>query len=121
MLDPEQQHHFGTAGWGPDWPNASTVIPPLFTDNGGFNLSRITAETYPDWYTDITAALGELDRDTQMGLWQELNTFAVSEGWVIPYRFGLSQVVAGNSLGNTDYQWAPYGSWAYQELFVAGS
>jgi peptide/nickel transport system substrate-binding protein len=121
VLDPEQQNHFGTAGWGPDWPNASTVIPPLFTDNGGFNLSRITEETYPDWYADITAALGELDRDAQMTMWQELNTFAVSEGWVIPYRFGLSQVVAGNGLGNTDYQWAPYGSWAYQELFVEGS
>jgi len=118
VLDPEQQNEFGTAGWGPDWPNASTVIPPLFTDNGGFNLSRITEEDYPDWYADISAALAELDRPTQMGLWQELNTFAVSEGWVIPYRFGLSQVVAGNGIGNTDYQWPPYGSWAYQDLFV---
>ena len=29
------------SGWGPDWPNASTVIPPLFTPAGGFDLSYV--------------------------------------------------------------------------------
>ena len=28
-------------GWlGPDWLNASTVIPPLFKPNGGFDVSQ---------------------------------------------------------------------------------
>jgi peptide/nickel transport system substrate-binding protein len=119
VLDPEQQNEFGTAGWGPDWPNASTVIPPLFTDNGGFNLSRVTEESDPEWYANITAALGELDRNTQMGLWQELNKYAVEQAWIIPTRFGLTQVLAGTNVGpQPQYQWAPYGSWPYAEMYA---
>ena len=34
------------AGWGPDWPNASTVIPALFTPAGGFNLSQVDDKAF---------------------------------------------------------------------------
>jgi peptide/nickel transport system substrate-binding protein len=118
VLDPEQQGHMGTAGWGPDWPNASTVIPPLFTDNGGFNLSRVSEETEPEWYADIAAALGELDRATQATLWQELNQRAAYNAWVIPNRASITQVIAGNGLCGVNFQWAPYGSWWYQGIGV---
>lgn len=119
VFDPEKQNEFGAAGWGPDWPNASTVIPPLFTDNGGFNLSRVTEEDYPDWYAQITDALGTIDRAEQMTKWQELNKFAVEQGWIIPTRFGLTQVIAGTRVGpQPQYQWAPYGSWPYAEMYV---
>jgi peptide/nickel transport system substrate-binding protein len=123
VLDPEQQGHIGTAGWGPDWPNASTVIPPLFTDNGGFNLSRVTEETEggAEWYADIAAALGELDRATQATLWQELNQRAAYNAWIIPNRASITQVLAGNGLCETDFQWAPYGSWSYQTIGVCPS
>jgi len=118
VLDPEQQGHIGTAGWGPDWPNASTVIPPLFTDNGGFNLSRVSEEAEPEWYADIAAALGELDREAQAGLWQELNQRAAYNAWIIPNRASITQVIAGNGLGEVNFQWAPYGSWSYQTIYV---
>jgi peptide/nickel transport system substrate-binding protein len=119
VLDPEQQNEFGTAGWGPDWPNASTVIPPLFTDNGGFNLSRVTEEDEPEWYASITDALGTLDRAEQATKWQALNKTAAENVWVVPNRFSITQVIAGNGLGNVNYQWAPYGSWPYQDIYVA--
>jgi peptide/nickel transport system substrate-binding protein len=118
VLDPEQQNEMGTAGWGPDWPNASTVIPPLFTDNGGFNLSRVSEETEPEWYAAITDALGTLDRAEQATKWQALNKTAVENAWIIPNRFSITQVIAGNGLLNVGYQWAPYGSWAYQDIAV---
>ena len=33
-------------GWGPDWLNASTVIPPLFTPDGGFDLSQVNDKAF---------------------------------------------------------------------------
>ncbi len=35
-----KEEALASAGWGPDWLNASTVIPELFTPTGGFDLSR---------------------------------------------------------------------------------
>ena len=49
VLNADTQHDFGGAGWGPDWPNASTVIPPLMTPDGGFDLSRVGPDNYPDF------------------------------------------------------------------------
>ena len=31
VLDDQKAHEMMSLGWGADWPNASTVIPPLFT------------------------------------------------------------------------------------------
>ena len=41
VFDPKKAGEFGTGGWGADWPNASTVIPPLFTQEGGWDLSQV--------------------------------------------------------------------------------
>ncbi len=41
VFDPGNAGDFGTAGWGADWPNASTVIPPLLTETGGWDLSQL--------------------------------------------------------------------------------
>ena len=46
-------------GWGPDWPNASTVIPPLFTMNGGWDVSRVDDKAFN---AKVAAALAETDR-----------------------------------------------------------
>jgi hypothetical protein len=40
IMNPETQGSMSRSGWGPDWANASTVIPELFCDCGGFNLSQ---------------------------------------------------------------------------------
>jgi peptide/nickel transport system substrate-binding protein len=107
-------HNFGTAGWGADWPNASTVIAPLFTDKGGWNLSHVQDTA---WEGEIDAALGELDRAKQAVLWQALNKKAAENMFAIPTFFGKSQTIAGNGLAPI-YRWSAYGSWPYGEIYV---
>ena len=114
VFDPEKAGEFGAGGWGPDWPNASTVIPPLFTVEGGWDLSQVDD---PDFNAKVKEAQTELDRATQATMWQDLNKEAMLHGWVIPTRFGLTQTIAGDKVQPT-YQWPPYGSWPYAEMYV---
>ena len=46
VFDPNKAGDLVAAGWGPDWPNASTVIPPLFTPTGGFDLSQVNDKAF---------------------------------------------------------------------------
>ena len=46
VFDPDKAGDLMCAGWGPDWPNASTVIPPLFTPAGGFDLSQVDDKAF---------------------------------------------------------------------------
>jgi peptide/nickel transport system substrate-binding protein len=117
IFSEEQSHEFGWNGWGPDWPNASTVIAPLFTDVGGWNMSRVRGSEHQDFIDQIQVALAELDRNTQATMWQALNKLAMERVYVIPTTFGTSQVIAGSKV-QPIYQWAPYGSWPYAEMYV---
>lgn len=114
VFNDDQANEFGWGSWGPDWPNASTVISPLFTPNGGWNLSRVTDT---DWIQRVEAALQEGDRAAQAQMWQDLNTEAAENMFVIPTIFGLTQVIAGSKV-QPGYQWAPYGSWPYGVMYV---
>ena len=64
-------------GWGPDWPNASTVIPPIFTEKGGWDVSRVNDKAYN---AKVDAALSETDRTKQAELWKALNKEAMAAG-----------------------------------------
>jgi len=110
----EARGHFGTAGWGADWPNASTVLPPLLTQAGGWDLSQLDD---PAVNAEVDAALTELDRTKQMALWQALNKKAAENVYTIPTFFGLSQTIGGTKVGPL-YRWAAYGSWPYGEMYV---
>jgi peptide/nickel transport system substrate-binding protein len=110
----EARGHFGTAGWGADWPNASTVLPPLLTQAGGWDLSQLDD---PGVNAEVDAALTELDRTKQMGLWQALNKKAAENVYTLPTFFGLSQTIGGTKVGPL-YRWAAYGSWPYGEMYV---
>jgi peptide/nickel transport system substrate-binding protein len=114
VFDPDKKSDFGTGGWGPDWPNASTVIPPLFTHEGGWDLSEVEDA---DFNARVKEAQTELDRPAQAALWQELNKYAAQQAWIIPTRFNLTQVIAGTKIQPT-YQWSPYSSWPYAEMYV---
>lgn len=114
VFDPDCRGQFGGAGWGPDWPNASTVISPLFTDEGGWNLSNVQDADFVD---AVNANLGEIDRAAQAAEWQRLNALSVERMYVIPTFFGLAQNIAGDKVGNL-YRWGPYGSWPYGILYV---
>lgn len=114
VFDPEQSGDFGTAGWGADWPNASTVLPPLLTDAGGWNLSRVND---PAVNTAVEAGLTELQRTAQQKIWQDLNKYSAEQVNTLPTFFGLSQTIGGTKVAPL-YRWAAYGSWPYGEMYV---
>jgi peptide/nickel transport system substrate-binding protein len=121
VFDPDKAHELIAAGWGPDWPNASTVIPPLFTPSGGFDLSQVDDKAFNQKVQD---ALANTDRNAQAEQWKALNKEAMSQVWVIPTRFGREQRLAGSKVKSASgkdhnvYIWAPYGSWSYADLYV---
>ena len=114
VLDPAKQGSMSAAGWGPDWLNASTVVPELFTPGGGFNLSRYDNKKFT---ADCDAAKAITDRAAQASKWQELNTYAAGQALVLPTRFGREQRLAGSKVAGA-YIWSPYGSWPYAALAV---
>ena len=114
VFDPASAGDFGAGGWGADWPNGSTVIPPLFTVKGGWDLSQLDD---PAFNAKVDAALTELDRAKQATMWQALNKEAMQNVWAIPTFFELSQTIAGTKIGGI-YRWPAYGSWPYGALFV---
>ena len=114
VFDPAKAHELINAGWGADWPNASTVIPELFTPSGGFNLSQADDKAFND---ASAAAKIELDRAKQAADWQALNKTASEQVFLIPTRFGRDQRLPGSKIGNA-YLWAAYGSWPYGDMYV---
>ncbi|MGL5857176.1 MAG: ABC transporter substrate-binding protein [Angustibacter sp.] len=109
------------SGWGPDWSNASTVVPELVGAKGGFNLSQVTDQEFT---AKAEANRGEADRAKQAQVWQELNKQAVQQGWILPTLFDKEQRLAGSKVGSASgeggqtYLWSPFGSWSYADLFV---
>ena len=84
VLNPASAGDFGCAGWGADWPNASTVIPQLFTVKGGWDLSQVDDAAFN---AKVEAAQTELDRAKQATMWQALNKEAMQNVWAIPTFF----------------------------------
>lgn len=115
VLDPAKQGAMSAAGWGPDWLNASTVIPELFTPAGGFNLSRYDDATFTRACQDARALT---DRSAQAKRWQELDKQAAQAALVLPTRFGREQRLVGSKVVGA-YIWSPYGSWPYASLAVS--
>jgi peptide/nickel transport system substrate-binding protein len=116
IFDPKSAADFGTNGWGADWPNASTVIPPLFTKNGGWDVSQVDDAAFQK---KVDAANAELDRAKQAADWQALNKEAMQNVWAIPTFSELQQRLAGKKVGTDSiYIWGPYGSWPYAAMYV---
>ena len=114
VLDPAKQGGMSAAGWGPDWLNASTVIPELFTPTGGFPLSQYDDKA---WVDKVKAAKAITDRGQQAKAWQDLNKEAMQLGLAVPTRFGLEQRIVGSKIQGA-YIWGPYGSWPYAVISV---
>ena len=114
----ETDYDISRGAWGPDWPNASTMIPELFLTTGGFNLTRNGDDpAYKQFETDTKAALDELDRKAQGKKWQALNQFLVDQLWSIPGTFTKAQDLWGSKVGNA-YRWSSTGSFLFGELYV---
>jgi peptide/nickel transport system substrate-binding protein len=114
VFDPRKGADLGMTGWGADWPNASTVIPVLFTGEGGWNESFVDD---PQFEAAVDDALGTLDRAGQARKWQALNRTAVENAWVVPLFFSRTQRLAGPRLAPI-YVWAAYNAWPYREMDV---
>jgi len=114
VLDPAQQGAMSAAGWGPDWSNASTVIPELFAANGGFNLSQWTDEAF---LAESDAAKVITDRAEQAKAWQALSKKSMELALALPTRFGKEQRIVGSKVSGA-YIWGPYGSWPYAQISV---
>jgi peptide/nickel transport system substrate-binding protein len=121
IFDPDRAGELMWNGWGTDWPSASTVIPPLFTPAGGWDASQVDDKEYT---AAVTEALTTLDRTEQATKWKELNKQAVQNAWVVPTLFNRSQNIAGSKVKSASspdgkiYQWAPYGSWPYNDIYI---
>jgi peptide/nickel transport system substrate-binding protein len=108
-------------GWGPDWPNASTVIPPLFTEKGGWDVSRVNDK---DFNAKVDAALSETDRAKQAQMWKDLNKEAMAQAWVVPTLFENDQRLAGSKVKSASgkdgqlYIGGSAGNWPYVDMYV---
>ena len=108
-------------GWGPDWPNASTVIPPIFTEKGGWDVSRVNDKAYN---AKVDAALSETDRTKQAELWKALNKEAMAQVWVVPTLFENDQRLAGSKVKTASgkdgqmYIGGAAGNWPYHDMYV---
>lgn len=118
VMNPETNYDIARGGWAPDWANASTVLPELFSTAGGFNLTRNAGDPdYAEFQSKVDAAKKELDRAKQGVMWQELNQYVVDRLWALPGTFTKAQSIWGSKVGNA-YQWAPFGAFNYGDLYV---
>jgi len=118
VMNPETEYDIARGGWAPDWANASTVLPELFTTGGGFNLTRNADDPdYKTFETKVEEARNTLDREEQGVKWQELNQYVVDRLWALPGTFTRAQSMWGSKVGGA-FQWGPFGAFCYGNLWV---
>ncbi len=120
VLASTNPNDLSSSGWASDWQNSSTVIPELFWEDGGFDMSfasQAKDAAYPAIATKITKALNTLDRKAQAKLWKELDVQIAKEFWYIPTNFGKAQEVWGSGLGGVFF-WQPQGTPAYRAIWI---
>ena len=112
--DNEQTGDFGNTGWGPDFPNAATVIAPLYTQLGIGDLSQVEDEAFE-------AKIDARARDARSrGAGQEVagsRQGSRGEGLDHPDVLWL-QPEHDRREGRADYRWPAYGSWPYAIMYV---
>ena len=118
VLDSTKQGDLSAAGWAPDWANASTVIPELFTKEGGFPMSQNWDDAAYQAFKDrVVANLSQADRKKQGAEWASLNQYAMEQQWIIPGVFSKTQEIWGSKIGGAFF-WEPQGSLSFGDLFV---
>ena len=118
VMNPAKQSDMSASGWAQDWPNASTVIPDLYTPQGGFDLSQNTNDPiYKQFEAQSTAALGNSNRASQAKQWKALEKLSASQFWVLPTTTIKDQTVWGTGVGGV-YFWMPQGTPDYIKLWV---
>ena len=118
VQDPTKEDDIATSGWAADWPNASTVIPDLYTKNGGFDLTQNwTDPAYPAFEAKVFAAQAETNRAKQAADWKALNQYAMDQYWTLRPIFNLEQNQWGSGIGGAAF-WLPQGSLLFPKMYV---
>jgi peptide/nickel transport system substrate-binding protein len=118
VMDTTKQNDISSAGWGADWANASTVIPELFTKEGGFNLSQNWNDAaYAAFKKKSDATKVQTNRAVQAKGWQELGQYVMDQYWIIRPVFSKTQLVWGSGVGGV-YYWEPQGHFGFGQLYV---
>ena len=118
VMNPAKQNDISSAGWGADWANASTVIPELFTKEGGFNLSQNWNDAaYAAFKKKSDATKVETNRTKQAKGWQELSQYVMDQYWIIRPVFSKTQDTWGSKVGGVFY-WEPQGTFGFGGLWV---
>jgi peptide/nickel transport system substrate-binding protein len=90
------------AGWGADWPNASTVIPPLFDSR--VNLSAASNGSDYGYYnsdainTQIDAALAETDINKQAAMWGDIDEALAKDVAYVPLTYDKFFLIWGSGV-----------------------
>jgi peptide/nickel transport system substrate-binding protein len=114
----EKQNDISSAGWGADWANASTVLPELFTKEGGFNLSQNWNDAaYPAFKKLSDAGKNETNRNKQAAIWKQASQYVMDQYWIIRPVFSKAQDVWGSKVGGV-YYWEPQGTFGFGGLYV---
>ncbi len=92
--NPAEPYDMLYAGWVPDWPNGSAVIPPLFSaatvtaaqqdpkaSASNLNYSMVTDSVLG---TQVTEAFAQGDLSAQYHLWGQLDHTIMDDAYVIP-------------------------------------
>lgn len=91
----------GWAGWGADWPSASTVVPALFTgaqvtkSNLGQNYSGFKD---PDYDKRVKQNFSTSDPQTAEKNWAKLDQEVVKKGVIIPVAYQKAFVLHGSNV-----------------------
>jgi peptide/nickel transport system substrate-binding protein len=114
VMDPSKAEGLIRSGWAADWPNASTVMPPLFGKGEAFNLGLVDD---PAFDAKLQEAKAISDPATQAKAWADLNTEAMKKAWIVPTVYGKTQYIWGSKVGGA-FMWDAYGSLPYGNLWV---
>ena len=106
-----------SSGWGPDWSNASTVIPELWGEGCCNYTNNQKTPEYKAFIDKVNLALVELDRKKQAQMWKELNQYGMDQYWYVRTVFGKTQEVWGSKVGGVFY-WLPQGNFGFGKLYV---
>lgn len=114
VLNPDTQGSLTASAWSPDWSNASTVIPELFTVSGFYNLSQYNDLEFNE---KADAAKVVINRSDQAAAWHSLSKQSMEQALVLPTLFSKSQRMFGSNLDGA-FIWGPYGAWSYSSISV---
>ena len=118
VMNTDKQNDISSAGWGADWANASTVLPELFTKEGGFNLSQNWNDAaYAAFKKLSDSGKNETNRNKQAAIWKKASQYVMDQYWIIRPVFSKAQDVWGSKVGGV-YYWEPQGTFGFGGLYV---